>query len=341
MTAFMLAQLGHSYHRPHGWVVSLLLHGIVLLGAVVVFSELKPIIKSEPFRWEISLAQNPQVQAEPPTPVPPQPKPVVQPEPVPAKPVEAKPVVRQVQTVQRVEAVHQVVRQELQTVQHRANPVIESLAQHVEAIHQESQPAQNTEVVQSVTAMAMPNPVMQEVQTAPSIIPTQVETDSPAPVVTQEAVVAQSSPAPIHQSSVTQQPTMEASAVTVETAAPVQQVAHTATVQTQGTERPAPITTTTKADYSWLTQELLSRLERSKRYPYTARMNRWEGKVLVRAVVRDDGAVVSIQIAESSGHTVLDNDAMELIRQISPIHLKHPLGKTQVALLVPVGYSLH
>jgi protein TonB len=334
MTAAALAQVAYSSHKPHGWVASALIHVLVVGVSLLLFAELRLAPQPEPFHWEISLAQvaPPSPQVEPPTPVPPQPKHVVQPPPPPSpKPVETKPVVQRVQTVQTVQRIEPVVRQEEIALQH-VNPVVESIAQHAEPVQQERQTLQNSEPVQRVEAIETP---LAAVSTPDPISQTaQVLQTEPVPVTTNEPVVAE---APV----VNQPPTVNHSAPQpVEAPARVQQTGPVVASQQQA-ERPAMVTAKTKADYSWLTQELLSRLERSKRYPYAARMNRWEGKVVVQAVVREDGQVVSLEIAESSGHAILDNDAMELIRKISPLHLKHPLGQTQVALLVPVGYSLH
>ena len=345
MTAAALAQVGHSPHKPHGWIASMLLHILAVCLAILLFAELKPAAQPEPFRWEIALAQvvAPSPTLEPPAPaqVPPQPKRVVQPPPpAPPKPVETKPVVQRVQTVQTVQRVEPVVRQEEIAVQ-KINPTVESIAQHAEPVQQEryterTEAVQRAETIEAPVAavtnpavITQPTPVSQPETAAVTDVTTHHE-----PVVTNEPVVAE---APV----VNQSPTVNHSAPqTVEAPARVQQAAPVAASQSH-VERPAMVTAKTKADYSWLTQELLSRLERSKRYPYAARMNRWEGRVVVQAVVRNDGQVVSLEIAESSGHAILDNDAMELIRKISPLHLKHPLGQTQVALLVPVGYSLH
>ncbi len=71
-----------------------------------------------------------------------------------------------------------------------------------------------------------------------------------------------------------------------------------------------------------------------------ARMNRWEGKVILRAVIRDDGQVLMVDVQESSGRSILDNDAMETLKKASPLKLDYPLGKPQVAILMPISYSL-
>jgi protein TonB len=63
--------------------------------------------------------------------------------------------------------------------------------------------------------------------------------------------------------------------------------------------------------------------------------------VVVEAVIRHDGEVLDCQIAESSGHGVLDQDALAVLRRASPLPLKHPLGRDQVTILLPITYRLH
>jgi protein TonB len=96
----------------------------------------------------------------------------------------------------------------------------------------------------------------------------------------------------------------------------------------------------TRADYGWLRDALLSRIERLKGYPYVARTNRWEGLVILEAVINYEGELVDLKIAESSGHSVLDQDAMEVIRKSCPLRLKHPLGKSEMTMRVPISYKL-
>ncbi len=372
MSTDTLRYTEHCAHTPHGWLVSMVLHAAALSVALLLFSELNLASQPEPFHWEIALAHvTPPAKVSPPAPTPPQPKTAAQPPaPAPPKPVEAKPVVREVQTVQTIQ--QPVLQEHRRPIEQKVQPVVETITRHAEPVYQDTQSVE-PETVQSqpVAAVETPSPINPVVEAQSTPVPQRavvestmnpiVETQStalnpvvesqsvpvvqevveerPAPTVAHEPVVSQAEPQPIESSPVVaQQPAPEAAPV--ESPAPPQQVARAPVSQPQAVGRTAPTTAATKADYSWLAQELLARLERSKRYPYAARMNRWEGKVIVRAIVRDDGAVVSLQIAESSGHAVLDNDAMELIRQVSPIKLKHPLGKEQVALLVPVGYSL-
>jgi protein TonB len=96
----------------------------------------------------------------------------------------------------------------------------------------------------------------------------------------------------------------------------------------------------TQADYGWLRDSILARIQQLKRYPSRAKMHDWEGKVVVQAVIREDGSIVDLLVAESSGHEVLDQDALLVVKTASPLTLKHPLGKTQVPILVPISYRL-
>lgn len=96
----------------------------------------------------------------------------------------------------------------------------------------------------------------------------------------------------------------------------------------------------TQADYGWLQDALWGRIEELKRYPSQARANHWEGKVVVEVVIRDDGTVVHLQVAESSGRAILDQEALAVMRKASPLILKHPLGKPSITLLVPISYKL-
>jgi len=96
----------------------------------------------------------------------------------------------------------------------------------------------------------------------------------------------------------------------------------------------------TQADYGWLRSALWGRIEELKRYPIEARANHWEGKVVVEVVIRHDGEVVGLKIAESSGRAILDQEALTVMRKASPLKLKHALGRPSITFLVPISYRL-
>ena len=96
----------------------------------------------------------------------------------------------------------------------------------------------------------------------------------------------------------------------------------------------------TQADYGWLRDALWRRIEALKRYPTQARANHWEGKVVVRAVIRDDGTVADLVITESSGRSILDQEAMAVMMKASPLILEYPLGNPSITMLIPISYRL-
>lgn len=101
---------------------------------------------------------------------------------------------------------------------------------------------------------------------------------------------------------------------------------------------PAP--SATKVDNAWLAESLGRRIRELTRYPSSARLNGWEGKVVLRVVIRSDGHLADVTVHRSSGHEVLDRAAMETIRLACPIHMKQTLSAAEVAVYVPIVYSL-
>ena len=59
---------------------------------------------------------------------------------------------------------------------------------------------------------------------------------------------------------------------------------------------------------------LIDAARRHNRYPPLARENNWEGEVLVRMEIDADGGV-SVRIERSSGHPILDRQAMEMFKR--------------------------
>jgi protein TonB len=103
----------------------------------------------------------------------------------------------------------------------------------------------------------------------------------------------------------------------------------------------APTTTPRpRADYGWVRDALWRRIVEMKHYPAQARLNHLEGKVILRAVIRADGHLGDLSIKESSGHRLLDEAAMDVIRRICPVPMKHALGRPEVVVMIPIDYRL-
>lgn len=107
-----------------------------------------------------------------------------------------------------------------------------------------------------------------------------------------------------------------------------------------GMERTASRPALVKTDFGWLVQALWSKVAGFKRYPHEARINRWQGKVVVRVMIDEHGHLLEARIASSSGHEVLDQDAIAVITRSCPLALSQPLGQSQVVLRVPIQYRL-
>jgi len=103
---------------------------------------------------------------------------------------------------------------------------------------------------------------------------------------------------------------------------------------------PAPSNAPMKRDYGWLSEEILRRVEELKRYPASARTDRAEGKVVVKAIINEDGNLGLVEVFQSSGHLALDKAAVETMRQAAPFHLPHPLGQPRMTIKIPMSYRL-
>jgi protein TonB len=64
--------------------------------------------------------------------------------------------------------------------------------------------------------------------------------------------------------------------------------------------------------------ELVTLAVRYKRYPRVALDNGWSGNVVVRINVAASGAVAAIEVKTSSGHEILDAQALEMFRKALP-----------------------
>ena len=103
---------------------------------------------------------------------------------------------------------------------------------------------------------------------------------------------------------------------------------------------PTPSNVPTTRDYGWLSEAILRRVEELKRYPASARVDRAEGKVVVKAVINEDGDISEVEVFQSSGHPGLDKAAVDTMRQAAPFHLPLPLGQPRMTIKIPMNYRL-
>ncbi|HHN66290.1 MAG TPA: energy transducer TonB [Nitrospirae bacterium] len=71
-------------------------------------------------------------------------------------------------------------------------------------------------------------------------------------------------------------------------------------------------------------------------YPLIARRMGWTGRVIVSFIVCKDGRVENIKVVESSGIAILDRNAVETIKKVSPF----PKPPVNARLIVPIAYVL-
>ena len=106
-------------------------------------------------------------------------------------------------------------------------------------------------------------------------------------------------------------------------------------------QTPEPVaSSTTRADYAWLSETIMRRMQELKRYPTEARLERAEGKVVLKAVLRSNGSIEAVEIYQSSGHQSLDRAAVELLNLAAPFHFPRPLEKPQMTVKIPMSYRL-
>lgn len=72
-------------------------------------------------------------------------------------------------------------------------------------------------------------------------------------------------------------------------------------------------------------------------YPFMARKMGWSGRVTVSFIIATDGSVKDIKIIESSGYDILDRNATDTVKKVSPF----PRPPVSAEVIVPVVYRLN
>lgn len=76
-------------------------------------------------------------------------------------------------------------------------------------------------------------------------------------------------------------------------------------------------------------------------YPRIAQMRGWQGQVLVHVRVARKGSVIDMVISRSSGFDVLDQQALDMVRQADPLpDLPASLAEREFSLDVPIVFRL-
>lgn len=352
------------------WGISFAVHGVALCVAFVMAAQVQPMLKEEIFQWEVALVQpspdSPQtetpqsastVQPSKPTPV----RTVQTAQPIqPVEPVSDM-VMTRVATQYSPEIVHPTIvppKPELQpdVAQAKVQPVAPQETKKEEIKKEEVKP-QEVVKPEPVVQEQRPVPVAKEVAPPVESVATAQAYEPPVSAAStstiehrSESVAAASAPPapPAAETTPAASSVPSSDAVVKEaTAPPAPVVAAVAPLRAPPHHPDAPVVASaapvrpaTKADNAWLAESLGRRIKELTRYPSSARLNGSEGKVVLRVILRADGHLVDVVVHRSSGHDVLDRAAMETVRLACPIHMKQALSAAEVAVYVPIVYSL-
>jgi len=199
-------------------------------------------------------------------------------------------------------------------------------------------------------AVSFPAPLiarlMEPEPAAPAPPPTpvqKVEPPKPAPRLAKPVPKA-TQPAPVAPAPMAEQPVPP-----VESAQPAQPVpAPPVAAAAPQPTAPAPQSTATlsaapSADAQSRDQyrvQLIDEARRHKRYPPLARENNWQGNVLVGVAIAADGRA-SVTVKGSSGHELLDRQALDMFRQAArAVPVPPALRGKEFALEVRAVYGL-
>jgi protein TonB len=86
---------------------------------------------------------------------------------------------------------------------------------------------------------------------------------------------------------------------------------------------------------------LVTHLERNKRYPRSAQIRHEQGTAKLHFRMDRTGKVLSAELDASSGHAVLDEEVLAMIRRAEPLPAFPPeMTQAQLELVVPIRFSL-
>ena len=332
-------------HRA-GWLISIGLHGSLVLGAMVLLQQMQLALLEEPFEWNVAMVQpaaTPQTPTaaneSPPIPPTPQPSQVLasspqepasaQPLPSPVAPAPAPPIPTHI-TPPRAEPAPPPPMQAATASKPEPTP---------EPVHEEPRPqppaAVKSHEAPPATALAdIPAPARSvpspEPPSASASASTAISSPEPAPVL----------PEPVRTQGEVPQQALPALNRTVDTSAAIDQPTAPASTEVASVT-PSSQSNTAKPDDGWLSALMgkwIADLE--KHYPATLRLEGVQGKVVLVAMLHENGTLTDVKIAKSSGNTVLDQAAIADVEQGPPIKLSRPLGRPQRPIKFSISYDL-
>jgi protein TonB len=200
------------------------------------------------------------------------------------------------------------------------------------------------------TAQAVKHPIMTEPAqvTAASVVESMAKNlqddTSPDSTISPPASYADSAPSSLsaEQTSVTASSTGSQASETAPASSEMHLESQSdASQQSVGMNRPTMTRTVpSKSQYGWLAELLRRRTMSLLAYPRLARMQGWEGVVVVKTTIDSDGGLVDAVVTKSSGYELLDEDALKLMHRVCPIRLPQDLGRSHISMSIPIRYRI-
>lgn len=310
--------MGANFHRVEGWLVSLFLHGLMLSATLPLFRHVAITIPVEPFRWDINLVRSTQVTHE-------QTAEARVTEQHVASYTAPTAIPAEVQDTSWAPASHTKSKKPVSPI-HKGARTLESPLQNASS----TAPMETTSVIQESTQShnVAPEPVSSPSATESSSIPAPLTNNPPAPE--NEPIAPPDTPEqPV------QAPVVTGTGFTngrgFDSAAPRQPEA---TMPTQVVSSSAPPT-----DYSWLQRAIFRRLEELKRSSRPSLDDSRTLKVLVKAIVSNEGRLMDTEVVKSSGLDRIDKEAVALVQRAFPIQLDRALDRQRIVMRIPITYS--
>jgi periplasmic protein TonB len=292
---------GSKEAHAQGWLVSVLLHGTVALTTTLLMKQVTIMPNDEAFKWNVVMVSS-------------------------AQPTASSSNQGQAQSVQSTTS---------------ASPPRLRRSSSSQAFAPLTTPSSSEQPAPRAVAEPSPPqltvPIPPATHTLQPAEPIRHETVSPMASAAESVVRQDETPIAVSTSSTTE--TERASAQSAMLEQTTQSEQNSSQIQVAAIS-PAASNAPTKRDYGWLSEAIVRRVEELKRYPVSARVDRAEGKVVVKAVINEDGNLGEVEVFQSSGYSTLDKAAVETMRQAAPFHLPHPLGQPRMTIKIPMSYRL-
>lgn len=283
----------------NGWLISMTLHGLLLVSLLPLFHQSITILPMEPFHWDVTL---------------------VQPVPTDHNPVQTA----------------DIAKSDVQQLTDRRSPTTHTPHTFQHAISSTNPIAHlKPQVVASVAPTAIPDspsPVTSVSEMATTSTPTELSSPSAQatepPAQRTETLLGSPTPAPSR---------LETAAPTaLEQSTPADNFLSPPASSALSDINPG---STIRLDYGWLQQAIFRRLDELKRSSRPLLDQSQPFKVTVKAVVSREGTLLDSVVVKSSGLDRIDQEAMALVQRAFPLQLERSLDRQQIVMRIPITYS--